>query len=121
MGFRWHLQGKKHCLLFAVNNRSPAFLLPIIVEQIATGSLIILDQWSSYNGIRNTNQNYNHQTVNHSRHFIDPVTGAHTNAVERIWGVAKSSFRRRNHFKMLGSYLCEFLWRKRLGSTDNPF
>lgn len=73
--------GEKQCLLFAVNNRSAASLLPIIVEQIAPGSLIILDQWSSYNGIRNTNQNYNYQTLNHSRHFIDPVTGAHTNAV----------------------------------------
>lgn len=71
-GFSLEFAGKKQCLLFAVNNRSAASLLPIIVEQIAPGSLLILDQWSSYNSIRNTNQNYNHQTVNHSRHFIDP-------------------------------------------------
>lgn len=113
----------KECFLYAVENRSAASLMPIIINSIAPGTLIISDKWKSYNGIRNCNRNYDHQTVNHSQNFIDPDSGAHTNTVERMWGVAKSSFRRRfgNHSQLLDSYLCEFMWRKRLPQQANVF
>ncbi|XP_046663933.1 uncharacterized protein LOC124356778 isoform X2 [Homalodisca vitripennis] len=113
----------KDCFLFAVEDRSAASLMPIIVERIAPGTRIVSDKWRSYNGIRNANSNYDHNTVNHSENFIDPETGAHTNTVKRMWGVAKSSFRRQygTHSKLLDSYLCEFMWRKRLTEGTNPF
>lgn len=113
----------KECFLYAVENRSADTLMPIIIENIAPGTLIISDQWKSYNGIRNCNKEYNHLTVNHSKNFIDPESGAHTNTVERMWGVTKKAFRKRfgNHSQMLDSYLCEFMWRKRLPDQANPF
>jgi len=60
--------------------------------------------------------------VNHSRNFVDPSTGACTNGAENLWGRAKERNRDRHgtHRHMLDSYLCEFMWRSRLGSR-NPF
>jgi hypothetical protein len=36
-----------------------------------------------------------HHTVNHSAHFKDPVTGAHSNHIEGMWAVLKNELRRR--------------------------
>lgn len=47
----------KECFLFAVENRTAALLIPIIVENIAPGSIIMSDKWKSYNG----NRDYNNQ------------------------------------------------------------
>ncbi|XP_075213659.1 uncharacterized protein LOC142319870 [Lycorma delicatula] len=113
----------KQCFLYAVENRSLASLMPIIIEITEHGSLIMSDQWKSSNGIGSANKEYDHQTVNRSQNFIDQVTGVHTNTVERMWDVAKPRFRRRfrNHSQMLDSYLYEFMWRKRFPAGANPF
>ena len=60
---------------------------------------------------------YNHNTVDHSVTFIDPTTGAHTENIERSWKAAKERNKRHNgtHRNMIGSYMCEFMWRKRQG------
>lgn len=34
---------------------------------------------------------YNHLTVNHKEVFVDPQTGAHTQNIERFWGVCKAT------------------------------
>lgn len=81
------------CFIFAVENRTAASLIPIIEENIAPGSIIISDKWKSYNGIRNCNNQDNHIMVYHSKNFVNPESGAHTNTVERMWVVAKSTFR----------------------------
>lgn len=41
----------RNCFFFAVENRSVNWLLTIIVEHIASGSLTISGQWASYGGI----------------------------------------------------------------------
>ena len=101
--------------LYAVPDRSAATLLPIISESILPGSIIISDEWRAYGGIANIPQrNYQHRTVNHSRNFVDPITGACTNRVESMWNVAKSKNRKRwgTHRALLDSYLCESMWRQ---------
>ena len=58
---------------------------------------------------------FDHLTVNHSVNFVDPITGAHTQSVERSWKSEKERNKRHNgtHRHMLDSYLCEWMWRKR--------
>ncbi|XP_075213730.1 uncharacterized protein LOC142319939 [Lycorma delicatula] len=110
------------CFLFAVPDKTEATLLPIIVKNIRPGTIVHSDQWATYNGIRNKNCNYTHLTLNHSRNFIDPIAGSHTQHIEGLWSLAK----RRNqchfgtHQAMADSYMCEFMWRHCLGDR-NPF
>ncbi len=57
-----------------VNDRSAATLIPIIQASVRPGTTIFSDEWNAYNQIGNI-PGYTHQTVNHSQHFIDPITG----------------------------------------------
>ncbi len=46
---------------------------------IAPGSIIISSRWVSYQGMQTmTGMKYVHHTVNHTKNFLDPTTGAHT-------------------------------------------
>lgn len=69
-----------------VQKRDAATLLPIIEKVVLHPTLIIIsDDWAAYRGLANLPKNYIHQTVNHSRNFVNHTDGAHTNNVERIW------------------------------------
>ena len=72
------------------------------------------DCWSSYQCLKD-HPNYRHMDVNHSKNFVDPVTGAHTQSVESMWRDAKMQNKKMcgTHRSLIDSYLCEFLWRKR--------
>ena len=61
-----------------------------------------------------------HGTVNHSLHFVDPVTGVHTQNIESYWNRAKLKLKRMKgcHADQLPSYLDEFMWRERFGETS---
>lgn len=106
------------CFMYAVPNRTAATLLPIIQVSIRPGTTIMSDLWRAYGGI--AAMGFQHLTVNHQMNFVDPVTGAHTQKVERSWKSAKRRNKRQNgtHRQMLDSYLCEFMWRKRHQNDD---
>lgn len=55
-----------------VKNRSAQTLTPVIQKYVATGSTVTTDLWKGYHLIKNF---YRHETVNHSRYYVDPVTG----------------------------------------------
>lgn len=112
----------KECFLYAVENRTRETLEAVIKESIAAGSHIMSDGWASYGRIseiedENGEPMYTHSVVNHSENFVNPEDGTHTNTIESTWNVAKAGNRRRwgTHRSMLDSYLCEFMWRRRLG------
>ena len=69
------------------NKRDAASLIPIIKEFIQPGTTILTDMWKSY--INLDSHGYIHHDVNHSRSFVDPSTGAHTNTIEGTWTHAK--------------------------------
>ncbi|KAI9985621.1 hypothetical protein PInf_005006 [Phytophthora infestans] len=58
--------------------------------------------------------NYKHMWVNHSKTYVDPIIGAHTNRVEGAWEI-----RIEQHVKamrgmkkeLLPMYLDEYMWR----------
>ena len=64
-------------------------LLPIIQEWIEEGTTIISDYWRAYDTLNSNG--YEQIKVNHSLHYRDPETGAHTNAIESSWRAAKAT------------------------------
>lgn len=76
-------------ILKVVNQRSAQHLMPILQKHVRQGSTVVSDGWRAYNGLRDAG--YNHLTVNHKEVFVDPQTGAHTQNIERLWGVCKAT------------------------------
>ena len=62
----------------------------------------------------------NHETVNHSVHFVDPITGVHTQNIESYWARCKKKIKEMKGVQEghLPEYLDEFMWRERYGKTD---
>jgi transposase-like protein len=63
-----------------VDKRCADTLLPIIGKVCMERSVIHSDGWAAYHRI--SELGFEHTTVNHSLHFVDPVTGIHTQNVE---------------------------------------
>jgi hypothetical protein len=77
-----HLELSNHCFFIPVKRRNKRTLWPLIFKHIAQGTKIISDGWSAYKGL---DQFYEHEMVNHSENFKDPITGARTNTIEGCW------------------------------------
>jgi len=106
-------------VLEIVHQRDAATLLPIIQRHTKPGTEIWSDEWAAYNSVNTLPNVSSHQTVNHSLHFKDPVTGVHTNNIESYWNRVKIKLKRMRgcHRHQLPSYLDEFMWFERHGKT----
>lgn len=102
-----------------VQRRNAATLLPIIQQHVAPGSIIHSDQWAAYNSVSSLPNVSSHGTVNHTLHFVDPTTGVHTQNVESYWSRVKVKLKRMKGCAahQLTSYLDEFMWKERHGTT----
>ena len=103
-----------------VKKRDASTLLPIIGRVVRQGSTVCSDQWKAYYNIQR-DLGLQHLTVNHSLHFVDAITGVHTQHIESYWNTKKTYIKamkgcRRTH---LEGYLNEFMWRDRF--NDNAF
>ena len=105
-------RGTGKCFFQIVADRTERTLLEIIRERIKTGTTIISDMHRAYYNL--SQYGYNHLTVNHSQNFVDPLTGAHTQTIESIWGALKQFLRRigRNLGPHIEEYMAEFLYRR---------
>lgn len=102
-----------HFILKTIDDRSRSTLRSIITECITENTTVHSDMWSSYMSIFRTENDYRHETVNHSRNFVNPTTGVHTNNIENLWMLLKQSLRRKylRNRGNLDLYLAEFCLR----------
>jgi len=79
---------EKNMFAIMVPDRTRETLYSKIEQFIKPGSIIISDCFSSYKRI-NKKFKMQHKTVDHSKNFKDPITGAHTNNIESLWSKIK--------------------------------
>ena len=106
-----HRAGKMFCTI--VKDRKKRTLLPLIKKHIAPGTIIISDMWKAYDSIPRLKRHYyQHESVNHSKTFKDPITGACTNVIEGAWqSKCKSKIHVRNYQEcFLEHYLIRRMW-----------
>ena len=97
-----------------VDDRTAPTLIDAIQQCIAPGTKIISDQWKAYNELDNSYSNtYTHETVNHSKNFVDPITKANTQRIERLWRDLKDSCRKKCGIprKDVELHLAEFVFK----------
>ena len=115
-------------VLQLVPNKTQATLFAVLQQYIRPGSIIHSDRAAMYvdnrydppmSHIENiaVNPPYQHVSVNHHEHFIDPASGACTNAVEGFWKNAKKKNKEMcgTTEELLPSYMDEFQWRQLFG------
>jgi hypothetical protein len=105
-----------------VPNRTRATLLPIIQANTLPGTIIHSDDYATYRTAVGQLPNVaRHRIVNHSLHFVDPNTNVHTQHVESYWNRVKQKFKRMRGVdaNQLPSYIDEFMWIERYGTTRN--
>ena len=102
-----------------VHRRDAATLLPIIRAHTAPGTIIHSDEWDAYRRVQSLPNVASHGVVNHSLHFVQPVTGVHMQHIESYWCRVKTKLKRMRgcHAHQLPSYLDEYMWRERYGET----
>ena len=102
-----------------VANKDAQTLLPILQQHLRSGTVVHSDEWAAYRRVQHLPSVAQHQTVNHSLHFVNPATGVHTQHIESYWNRVKTKFKRMKgvHETMLESYSDEFMWRERHGRT----
>ena len=103
-----------------VDTRDAATLLPIIRAHTAPGTIIHSDEWAAYRRISQDIPHLQHATVNHSVEFVNPTNGVHTQNIESYWNRVKKKFKTMKgvHSHQLPSYLDEFMWRERYGTSS---
>ena len=107
------------------NRRNTDTIVPKIVQRMKPGGVLTTDCWRAYPAAAEAAK-VMHLTVNHSVHFKDPDTGAHTNHVEGIHAVLKKDcrqqFGRLPYLSSLGEtyYLDLLVWRANTRLKKSP-
>ena len=102
------------CILKQVpSSRSRSSLLQIINEHTMPGTVFCSDGWKAYFKLAEhlDIEDVLHYPVNHSKNYVDPETGAHTQTIEGLWGHVKDFLPVRGMKPSdLGSFLGWFMW-----------
>ena len=97
------------------NRRDQSTLLQLIQKNVEPGTTVMSDCWKGYNNL--SSNGYVHLTVNHSKHFVDPATHAHTQQIESGWRALKRRLSRGGiRQDSLGLHFAEYLWMKKNNS-----
>ena len=104
-------RGSQKVLLFRVPDRTRETLVHrLITTFIRPGTVIYSDQFTPYKPLNQLG--YIHLSVNHSKNFVDPDSGAHTNTMEGLWALVKRKLKSMcgTLYEHVPSYLDEFTW-----------
>ena len=104
--------------LVPVKDRTADTLMAIIRDWIEPGTKVISDCWGAYRDLGT--QGYIHQTVNHSIHFVDPNTGAHTNTIEGTWHQVKVFLGQYNRGEDYEFHLAQYMFAARCKAQGVP-
>nr|XP_055032797.1 uncharacterized protein LOC129421358 isoform X1 [Misgurnus anguillicaudatus] len=92
-------RNQRRPVLKVVKRRTARKLIPIIRKHVRQGSTLISDDWPAYRKL--AHHGFIHYQVNHSRFFVHPQTGAHTQHIERAWRTYKNEvFRYRGNMTL---------------------
>lgn len=106
--FGLYERDSKKLLLFAVDERDSATLVPIIQRLVLPGTTIYSDEWVAYRGL--SGLGYVHRTVNRSKQSV-AEGGVHIQNIERSWRGAKLwVLRSGNKVDMYNKYLARYLF-----------
>ena len=97
-----------------VRSRSRAILTQIMQRVLLPGSEVHTDDWASYRNLPRHVANVRvHRTVVHQNHFVDPLTGIHTQEAESAWSRLKYHVKREKGIRRadLQEFLNEQMWR----------
>ncbi|XP_034074152.1 uncharacterized protein LOC117547480 isoform X2 [Gymnodraco acuticeps] len=107
------IRGKRRRpILRLVKQRSRRHLIPLVTKYVRQGTTVITDMWRAYTTAI-AESGFVHFSVNHSRSFVNPDTGAHTQNIERAWSTYKSQvwrLQRNRTVKTLKSHLAFIEW-----------
>ena len=100
------------CFAERVPDRTAETLEEVIIEHVLPGTTIHTDMWSGYTNIEECG--YIHKVVNHSKNFVNPEDGTHTQKIERFWRGLKDVRKRYQGIpeSEIDSHIHEYLWRK---------
>lgn len=99
---------KRKIILVAVDDRTKKTLTEKTTKFINSKSTLFTDCWKGYSDL--SKHFNNHKTVNHSKQFVDPIDGTHTNTIEGCWYAVKAQVPVRNRTKNdISLYLLRFM------------
>ncbi|XP_067056008.1 uncharacterized protein [Acropora muricata] len=103
-------RGSQKVLLLRVPDCTRETVHRLITTHIRPGTVIYSDQFTPY--IPLNQLGYIHVSVNHSKNFVDPDSGAHTNTIEGVWALVKKKLKWMcgTLYEYIPSYLDEFIW-----------
>ncbi|CEF61588.1 Transposase, ISXO2-like domain-containing protein [Strongyloides ratti] len=98
----------KECFVEPVANKASETLMKLLKKTVASETLIISDMWRSYSQV--SDSGYEHLELNHKYNFVDPLTNAHTQNIERVWRSVKERSKKHcgTRKSMLEDYMYEF-------------
>ncbi|EGT47493.1 hypothetical protein CAEBREN_05240 [Caenorhabditis brenneri] len=123
-------RGSKKVVMFRVQKRDAATLLPIIEKYVLPGNIskcscffkyvflgttVMSDGWAAYGGISSLSGGFGHGVVNHKYNFVDPNDRSiHTQSIEATWNALKSKLKARfgTPEDRLGGHMFNYMWRR---------
>ena len=102
---------QKRMFIVPVPDRCAETLVEVIRQHVLPGTTVNTDLWRGYNTL--CDYGYVHNTVNHSRSFVNPVSGTHTNSIEGAWSGLKQHLAPQQRTQEdMHNRLGEYLWRR---------